>query len=264
MSETTRAAGDGTAASRAAGVWGDRPHPPTTSAEATVDPQEAFVELGRLVVGSAPLTDVLHRVAELAKAVVPGAEEVSVTLLEQDEPRTAAFTGELAHALDERQYEAHFGPCLDAAQAGSTIRIDDTGAEDVYPAFAAVAARQGVRSVLAIGMPMPQRILGCLNVYRFDEGVLDEESAQLLHLFGDYAAVALANHALYASSVDLSTHLHTAMQSRAVIEQAKGVLSARLGCTPEDAFLQLVRLSQTTQRKLRDVAADVVRGVTSH
>ena len=219
---------------------------------------EAFAELGRSVVGEVSLGQVLARAAELAGACIPGAEEVSVTLLEGGAARTVAFTGRLAATWTSGQYQAGFGPCLDAAENGQTIRLDDTGAESTYPAFAAVAARQGVRSVISVDMPMPQRILGGLNVYRFDDGVLSRESQELLQVFAGYAAVALANHSLYASAVALSANLQTAMQSRAVIEQAKGVLVARLRCTPEEAFSHMVEQPQRANRKLRDIAADTV------
>jgi len=224
-----------------------------------MQPAEAFTELGQLVIGSRPLGQVLTRVAELATACIPGAEEVSVTLLGDDEgARSAAFTGDLAVHLDERQYESGFGPCIDAAEAGQVIRIDDTAHEDVYPDFAAIAAREGVRSIVSVGMPMPQRILGGLNVYRFDERAMDPDSVQLLQVFAGYAAIAVANHSLYASSIALSGHLQTAMQSRAGIEQAKGVLMAKLHCTAEEAFQHLVSQSQRSNRKLRDIAADVL------
>ena len=224
-----------------------------------MQPQDAFSELGALVVGAQPLGQVLTRVAELAQACIPGAEEVSVTLIEgQSGARSAAFTGQLAVALDERQYESGFGPCLDAAEAGQVVRINDTAKNDTYPDFAAVAARQGVRNSVSIGMPMPQRIVGGLNVYRFEDTPLDEDSVQLLEVFAGFAAIALANHALYASAVAVSANLQTAMQSRAVIEQAKGVLMGRLHCSAEEAFQHLATQSQHTNRKLRDIAADVI------
>ncbi|NAZ87864.1 ANTAR domain-containing protein [Kineococcus sp. T90] len=228
-----------------------------------MQPEEAFTELGRLVVGQTPLHEVLTRVAELARACVPGAEEVSVTLLEGEKARSAAFTGRLAATLDERQYESGFGPCLDAAHSGGVVRVDDTSRDTTYPAFAAVAARQGVRSTVSVGMPVPQRVLGGLNAYRFEEEPLDAESVQLLQVFAGYAAIALANHSLYASAVALSEHLHTAMQSRAVIEQAKGIVMAQLRCDAEEAFQHLVTQSQHTNRKLRQIAEQVVAAASA-
>ncbi|GAA2003188.1 GAF and ANTAR domain-containing protein [Nakamurella flavida] len=223
-----------------------------------MDPQQAFAELGTIVVGTAPLVEVLTRTAELALACVPGTEEVSVTLVENDRPWTIAFSGGLAASLDERQYEDGFGPCIHAAQTEQIVRIDDTGNEDVYRDLAAAAARQGVRSIVSVGMPMPQKIAGGMNVYRFDEGTLDDDAVGLLRVFAGYAAVALANHALYASAVALSENLVVAMQSREIIDMAKGVLIGVLRCTPDEAFAHMVRQSQDTNRKVRDIAAEVV------
>lgn len=223
-----------------------------------MQPQQAFAELGALVVGAAGLPQVLSRVAQLTQACVPGAQEVSVTLLENDKPRTVSFTGQLAAALDERQYAAGYGPCVHAAQSEQLVRIDDTATDDAYPEFAAIAARHDVRSIICIGMPMPQQIAGAINVYRFDAGQLDEASVDLLRIFAGYAAIALANHTLYASAVALGEQMTIAMQSREIIDVAKGVLVARLHCTADEAFAHLVRQSQHTNRKLREVAAEVV------
>ncbi|MGI4894217.1 MAG: ANTAR domain-containing protein, partial [Janthinobacterium lividum] len=107
----------------------------------------------------------------------------------------------------------------------------------------------------------PQRIQGGINVFRFDEPLLDDDSVQLLQAFAAYAATALANHLLYASSVALTSQLEMAFQSRMVIEQAKGVLMTRLHCSAGDAFQHLVTLSQHSNRKLRDLATEIVAGV---
>ena len=223
----------------------------------SMDAQEAFAQLGAIVLGR-PMGEVLRRVADLALARVPGADEVSVTLVDGERTTSAAFTGQLAAMLDERQYEMGFGPCLDAAQTGQHLRVDDTANEDLYAAFAAVAARQGVRSTLSIGLPLAQGVLGAINVYRFGAHPLDAEAEELATAFAGYAAVALANAALYASTADLASNLQAAMNSRAVIEQAKGILIGQLGCTPEEAFTHLATQSQRQNRKLREIAVELV------
>lgn len=222
-----------------------------------MEPHVALAELGAIVLGR-PLPEVLRRVADLTLACVPGADEVSVTLVDGERTTTVAFTGQLAVELDERQYELGFGPCLDAARSGQHLRVDDTTEEDVYPDFASAAARHGVQSVLSFGLPMPQRVLGAINVYRFSDPVLGAGSEQLAAAFAGYAAVALTNAALYASTADLAANLKIAMDSRAVIEQAKGVLVVRLGCTPEEAFAHLATQSQHRNQKLRVLAEEVV------
>jgi len=228
-------------------------------AQVLSDPQAAFAELGRMLLGEKPLVEVLHEVCRLALGTLPGVDEVSITLVEDDRTRTAAFTGPLAVTLDERQYDAGFGPCLDAAQSGDVVRIDDTATEELYRDFAAVARRQGVTSVLAVGLPMPSRVLGGLNLYRRG-GIeaFDEEVEALASAFGGYAAVALANAALLASRERHATHLQTAMASRAVIDQAKGIIMSLAACDAEQAFRLLAQQSQHRNRKLRDIAAEIV------
>jgi GAF domain-containing protein len=229
-----------------------------------MDPQEAFIQLGRIPMDQWTLTQVLSQVAELAKATIPGADEVSVTLVEEAgaDARSVAFTGDLAVQLDERQYERGFGPCMDACLGGTSITISDTATEERYSDFGAVAARAGVRSSLSVGMPVPQRTVGGLNLYSRSAHAFDADAKALAQAFADYAAVALVNAALVDSKTALARQMEEAMASRAVIEQAKGILMARLACTADEAFTHLSRQSQRTNRKLRDVATELVASAT--
>ena len=86
----------------------------------------AFAELSRIMLTTQSLESTLRRIAELARDTVSGAVDVSVTMLEAGRPVTVVFTGELATYLDERQYEAGFGPCVEAALTGATITSPDT------------------------------------------------------------------------------------------------------------------------------------------
>ena len=226
---------------------------------ASADVQQAFAELGRLMLDQ-PLSAFLSRVAELAAKTLPDVDGLSITLIEDGRARSAAFTSPVAAMLDERQYESGFGPCMDAAQSGETVRVDLGAAEDVYPAFAGVARRQGVRAAAAVGMPVPQRVVGSLNLYSTSSESIDEDTLAQARTFASYAAVALANASLYGSTARLATQLQEAMRSRAVIEQAKGVLMARLSVDAETAFAHLSKKSQHANTKLRDMAADVVAG----
>ena len=223
-----------------------------------LEPQQAFHELGRLDLTSMPLGRVLQRIAELAQATIPGADEVSVTLLDGERASSVGFTGPVAAQLDERQYAKGFGPCMDAALSGETVSIPDVEHDDRYPDFRAAAARTWVRSSLSVGMPVPQRKVGGLNIYGRATDAFDESAVELAQAFADYAAVALLNASLVESKQALARQLEQAMSSRAVIEQAKGILMARTGCSPEEAFTLLSRQSQNSNRKLHDVAADVV------
>jgi GAF domain-containing protein len=226
------------------------------------DPQTAFAELSAIVLGAQPLSQVLERVAELAQQAIPGAGAVSVTLLDGDQARSVAFSGELAAGLDERQYEAGFGPCMDAARTGTTVTIADTATDQIYPGFAREASRHGVSHTVSVGLPVAERTIGALNVYGVDaHGSFDQDAIATAQTFSHYAAVALANAALFSTTADLVQQLQHALQSRAVIDQAKGIIMSQRHCSPDQAFGHMVVLSNDQNRKLHDIAAEIVANV---
>jgi GAF domain-containing protein len=226
----------------------------------SLDPTAAFAELGRIKLGETGLDGVLGRIADLAKRTVPGADEVSVTLVRSRGPHTAAFTGRLAVELDERQYRDGSGPCLEAAATNSVIAVGDLTREERWGPWAAQALSAGARSSLAIGLPMPEGLTGALNIYSLVAHAFDEDAVLLLETFAAYAGVALANAHLFDATVALAEHLRRAMASRAVIEQAKGIIMSERGCSSDEAFTILAKLSQDGNRKLREVASTVVTG----
>jgi GAF domain-containing protein len=216
---------------------------PDVGGEPSRDPRSAFAELSKIMLGEQQLSETLARVAELAKQTIPGAAEVSVTLLHDDKVATVVFTGSLAAQLDERQYEAGFGPCVDAALSGTTIAIENTADSPIYPDFARIARRFGVTRTLSTGLPVQRRTIGALNIYGADEAAFDEATSELATAFASYAAVALANADLYASTANLAANLQRALDSRAVIDQAKGILIRDHRISPDAAFDLLVQLS---------------------
>jgi GAF domain-containing protein len=224
------------------------------------DQHRVLGELGRIDLGEGDLHQVLSRVAELARTAIPGADYVSVTLLDDTGPGTAAYLGDVAVYLDERQYEQRRGPCLDAAVSGGVVVIDDMATEDRWPDYTPHAVEQGIRSSLSMGLPRGSAS-GALNLYGRGATAFDAQARELAASFADYAAVPLANARLYHNATTLSRQLEEAMNSRAGIEQAKGILMALHGCSPQEAFEMLSRESQRTNRKLRDVAADLLRKV---
>ncbi|WP_448627123.1 ANTAR domain-containing protein [Geodermatophilus sp. URMC 64] len=236
--------------------------PDSGGAEPPRDPRSAFAELSKIMLGEQPLSATLQLVAELAKQTIPGAAEVSVTLMQEGQVASVAFTGGLAAQLDERQYEAGFGPCMDAALSGATIAIPDTADSAAYPDFGRAAARQGITHTMSIGLPVARQTIGGLNIYAVDKTPFDENAQELATAFASYAAVAVANAGVYASTATLAANLQRALESRGVIDQAKGILMGRHGITAEAAFDMLSKQSQLTNRKLRDIAADLVNEIS--
>jgi hypothetical protein len=218
---------------------------------------QAFAELAMITVNTDPPEQTLRRVAELAKRTLAGVEDVSLTLIKDGRPRTVVFTGPLAVDLDERQYELGFGPCLDAAKTGQTIIVDTSG--DVsYQEFARTAARAGVRHVISVGMPLAQCSIGGMNIYRTADDGFPSGFLKHAEMFSGYAAVIVNNITSFAGAADELAGLRIAMQSRAAIEQAKGVLIARDRCSPDQAFDILKRISQSQNVKLHEIAQRIV------
>ena len=221
-------------------------------------PAEVLAKLAKIVLAEETLDSVLSKVVELAKEVITAADEVSLTLVRRGRAGTAAYTGDLAVQADERQYGLDAGPCLDAGRGGEALSIRDMRTEDRWPAYAPQAASIGVLSSLSVPLPIQEDLVGALNVYSRRPEAFDEDDIRAGQAFAAYAAVAVANADSFASTAEMAENLRIAMASRATIEQAKGIVMARGGITADQAFDMLVRASQRENRKLRDVAAELV------
>jgi len=219
----------------------------------------AFAELGELAVSAVPLTEILQRTAELTRSVLGAPVEVSVTLIDGDAASTPAATADWAVTLDQAQYDHGYGPCLDSARAGHLVLVDDSAEDQRWPGFAAAAAEAGLVSSLSVPLPAQRHVIGALNIYARQLRVFTDERVHLAEQFASYAGVAIGNTALYLTSAKLAAQMQEAMSSRAVIEQAKGILMAVSKCDEDEAFAKLVSISQRSHRKLRDVARELVQ-----
>jgi GAF domain-containing protein len=225
------------------------------------DLAEALSEMSRLLVGEEPLAAVLRRVAELSVAAVPGCSGAGVTLVQDDRAVTAAHTDDRVLAVDRQQYDVDDGPCLDAIRSRRTNRVDVDGAEQRWPEFAARARELGIHSFLAAPLVAGGQAVGSLNLYGAAPDAFDALDDALVAVFCSQASVALANARVYDRALTLNEQLTSALESRVVIEQAKGVLMGRHGWSADEAFDELRRRSQERNRKLREVAAEVVSAV---
>jgi len=218
----------------------------------------ALAELAAVLIDQEELGELLQRVAELARATVPGCSAASVTLVDRGGPRTVAHAGAVSLELDQVQYATNEGPCLRAVDLGRPVSVDLGDADSQWPRFVDAAREKGVRSFLASPLIAGGTSVGALNLFsESQDGPLGEHGPRVEMLCAR-ASVALANAQRYAEALAVSDQLQTAIDSRAVIEQAKGVLMARTGLDPDAAFDALRVRSQHENRKLRDVAAEIV------
>lgn len=184
-----------------------------------------------------------------------GVDMAGLTIRDQrGRPRTAAFTDAAVLPIDDVQYDHGRGPCLDAARTHTIFEVPDTRVERRWPEFADAAARLGVLTSLSVPLVVGDHGLGALNLYDHRPGFFDRDRTTLAEAFAGQCSIA----AQYWSVANEATNLAAAIASRATIEQAKGVIMATTGCSPEEAFNLLREQSQSENRKLRDIAAEVV------
>jgi hypothetical protein len=120
----------------------------------TVLPASTLTALLSLRLGEGELQQVLDRLVGIAKDALDGADEVSITLVRDDKPWTAAYTGRLALDADEMQYERGYGPCIDAGISGTVLHVPDMREESRWPDYAAVVVPRGVLSSLSVPLPL--------------------------------------------------------------------------------------------------------------
>src|SRR3954471_2483228 len=217
-----------------------------------VGADEAFAELAGIALSEHSLHSVLQTVADLTKKVMPGDIEASVTLLVGDKAATVAYTGQLALDLDESQYGRGYGPCLHRAGIGELVEVADARTEPRWSDYMQRAVERGSLSSLSIPLGGPETMEAALNVYAREAAAFNEDSRPTARRFAHFAGVAVANMHAYESARDRADNLQTAMESRAVIEQAKGILMERYKLTADQAFKFLVQASMAANRKLRD------------
>jgi GAF domain-containing protein len=216
----------------------------------------------RLTEGSLP--EVLDRLVAIAKTSLTGAEEVSITLVRRDKPWTAAYTGQLALDADELQYERGYGPCIDAGVSGLVLRVDDMRDEPRWPDYAAKVAARGVLSSLSVPLPLQIDIVGALNCYATTpDAFRDDEQVELGTELAGHIAVGVTNLVAYTDAAEYGEQMREAMASRAVIEQAKGVIMAQNRCDADRAWEILRKASMGRNVKVRALAESVVAGITT-
>lgn len=202
----------------------------------------------------------LRRIVAVAETAHPQLR-AGTTLVEEGELTTAASPSDLARELNDLQHRLGIGPCVEALARGERVIGDVAANEREWGEFGRRAVASGVAQVLAFPLMIDDTVRGALNAYALEPvtpqvlGVLETLAAQ--------SATAVANADLFAGAAKLAQDLTTALQSRAPIEQAKGILMAREGVDADAAFDILRRASQRTNRKLRDIAAEVVQNLPS-
>ena len=205
----------------------------------------------------------LHELAVLSTRMVTDGLSCGMTFRQRGRPPvTGACTDPLAAAADDAQYQAGDGPCLHALRHAQSVRIDDMARHGRWPRFARQAMSLGIRSCLAVPLIADGEPVGALNLYARRPGAFGPAEARRAESFARNASGALTLALRMATCNDLNDQLRSTIISRAVIDQALGVIMATEHCPHDKAFALLRTVSQNTNVKLRDLAADIVTSVS--
>ena len=237
----------------------DASAPPIPAAD-VIGLASCLAELSSLPVGEHDRQRLLGRMAVLVQGAVPAADWVSITLGSPAEPQRLGSDSVQAQAFDGRQTQAGEGPCWEAYATGTVVISEDVRADPRWPSLTRAAVHDEVRSVLALPVRDDETTIGAVNVYSGRIGAFTSADRRIGELATAAVAGVLQNVSERESMRALAQNLEKALTSRAVIDQAKGVIMARLGVDADDAFARLVKLSSRLNVKVRDLAALVVEG----
>lgn len=209
------------------------------------------------------LLSLLQNLAQIAQKAITGADSTGVTIDLAGRTYTAVHTDERTLRVDTEQYDAGDGPCLQAARLGEIVLVDSEEAVATWPEFAAAARAEGILSFLAAPLVTVDQSLGSLNLYGRARSAFDSFDAEILELLTTAVSRAIGDFARFRSVRDVAVGLQRALETRAPIEQAKGMLMAIHGIDAGEAFDRLRRESQNSNVPLRTVAADLVQRFTA-
>jgi GAF domain-containing protein len=201
----------------------------------------------------------LRQLSALALELVPRSAAVGLVVA-GDNSWVFSASEPIIAGLHRSQIDGGNGPIAEALRFGEARRVDDASAADRWPDVCSAMTKEGLLSCLVLPLRTDRDPGGVLAIYGREQGCFAGTGHDLALLFAAQGGVALRNATLYRNCRRLVDNLRVALESRAVIEQAKGILVAEYGYSPDIAFKRLSALSQNTNRKVKDIAADLVAG----
>jgi len=220
-----------------------------------------LVDAGRSVTDEDDLLSLLQRVASIAQEAIEGADYTGITIDLGGLTYTAVHTDERTLRVDSEQYDAGDGPCLHASRTRTMVQLDSEEAMAAWPGFAAAAHEEGINSFLAAPLFTEDQTLGSFNLYGKSFHAFDRLDVEILELLTKAVSRAIGDFARYKSARDTAESIQRVLQTRAPIEQAKGVLMAMHGIDADAAFDVLRKQSQQTNVPVRVLAVEFLQQV---
>ncbi len=222
----------------------------------------SIAELQNALLSTDTVEEFLRELVSQAARLVAGGLSCGMTLGASGRPFTVACSHEQAAEVDEIQYEFGDGPCLEAMRSGVVVSLPDTTAERRWAGFCARAAQRGVRATLSLPLTADGGPAGALNLYAPAPGAFREPEIRRAQQFAGHASGALALSSRLASYAALTGQLRASLASRAIIDQAIGVIMAQERCSQAKAFVILRTASQHRNLKVRELAREIITSVS--
>jgi GAF domain-containing protein len=222
---------------------------------------DTFVDLADTMVADFDVIDFLHLLTDRTVRLL-GASAAGVVLADpRGELRVAAASSEEAGLLELFQLQNDQGPCLDCFRTGQPVTATDLASQaQSWPRFADAATRAGFRTVEALPMRLRDQVIGALNLFRAEPDSFDPADLRIAQALADVATIGLLHERNVRRSETVAEQLQAALNSRVVLEQAKGKLAERLGIDMDRAFTMLRDYARNANQRLTDVARDFVVG----
>ena len=223
-----------------------------------------FVDLADTLVADFDVVDFLHLLTDRSVALLAASAAGVVLADPRGELRVAAASSEAAGLMELFQIQNDQGPCLDCFRTGQPVTAADlAGPAQQWPRFAAAAAQAGFRAVEALPMRLRDQVIGALNLFWAAPGPLDPAELRIGQALADVATIGLLQERNVRRGETLAEQLQAALNSRVVIEQAKGKLAERLGLDMDRSFGLLRDYARNSNQRLTDVARHFVESATA-
>lgn len=222
---------------------------------------QTLVELADTLVADFDVVDFLHTLANRCVELLDASEAGLMLADQRGGLRMIASSSERARLLELFEIQNQEGPCLDCFKGGTAVVEEDLEANPGrWPLFGAEARASGFRSALALPMRWRNQVIGALNLFRATPGSLDAAGMLTGQAMADIATIGILQERAVREARIMAEQLQSALNSRVVIEQAKGVLAERLAVNMDEAFQMLRAYARAHNRRLHDVAAATIRG----
>jgi GAF domain-containing protein len=222
---------------------------------------QVFVELADTLVAGFDAVDFLHTLTERSIELLEADAAGVILGDERGQLRVVASTSHQAHLLELFELQSAAGPSLDCFTSGHPVaNMDLSSAQSLWPEFSGAALRAGFRSTHALPLRLRDRVIGAMNLFCADRTILTSDDLELGQALADVATIGLLQERAVRESELVAEQLQAALHSRVVIEQAKGIVSARAGVDVDEAFKIMRTASRRTQRPLKEVAGALIDG----